>query len=123
MKRTRTGNLSDPPTGQHPDAAKPLSAFRRITVSCNDCGDVTVLEDAQLAELSAVPTFGDLWRLAFCRTCRADGASGPANVELRGEGHHAARPAPEPEWSSKPVFAEDRSDPFPTLPRRPMFGR
>ena len=111
------------PTGSHPDAAKPLSAFRRIVVTCEDCGDATVLEEAELAELSAVPTFGDLWRLAFCRSCRDGGAAGPANVTLRGEGARVVAPPPEPEWSTKPVFGEDRTDPFPTLPRRPMFGR
>ena len=110
------------PGGSHPDAGAPLSAFRRVVVSCNDCGDVTILEDAQLAELSAVPTFGDLWRLAFCRVCRAAGSAGGANVELRGERTRPVAPAPEPEWSAKPVFADDRSDPFPTLPRRRMFG-
>ena len=122
MKRTRTGDAPPPPAGQHPDASKPLSAFRRITVSCHDCGEATVLEEAQLADLSAVPTFGDLWRLAFCSACRANGATGPANVELRGEGGRAAAPPPEPQWSTKPVFDDDRSDPFPSLPRRPMFG-
>ena len=123
MKRIRDGITPSLPAGQHPDAAKPLSPFRRIVVSCNDCGDATVLEEAELAELSAVPTFGDLWRLAFCPACRAGGATGPANMEVRGDGARAAVPPPAPEWSTKPVFDDDRSDPFPTLPRRPMFGR
>ncbi|MDX7952682.1 hypothetical protein P7D22_16055 [Lichenihabitans sp. Uapishka_5] len=124
MKRKPDRTAAAPqPSGLHPDAAKPLSSFRRIVVCCNDCGDATVLEEPQLAELSAVPSFGDLWRLAFCKSCRDSGATGPANMELRGEGARAAAPPPEPEWSTKPVFADDRSDPFPTLPRRPMFDR
>lgn len=123
MKRDPDRNTVTPLAGSHPDAGKPLSAFRRIVVSCNDCGDATVLEEAQLAELSAVPTFGDLWRLAFCRACRDGGATGPANMDLRGESARAAAPPPEPDWSRKPVFGDDRTDPFPTLPRRPMFGR
>ena len=123
MKRSPDRSSAAEPTGSHPDAAKPLSAFRRIVVTCEDCGDATVLEEAELAELSAVPTFGDLWRMAFCRSCRDGGAAGPANVTLRGEGARVAAPPPEPEWSTKPVFGEDRADPFPTLPRRPMFGR
>lgn len=125
MKRiTDRGTAAAPSSGSHPDAAKPLSAFRRILVACNDCGDATILEEAAIAELTAVPTFGDLWRLSFCRSCRAAGATGPANVMLRGEGaREAAAPVPEPEWSTKPVFGNDRADPFPTLPRRPMFGR
>jgi hypothetical protein len=128
MKRIREPEASGMAGTSHPDAARPLSAFRRIVVSCNDCGDVTVLEEPQLAELSAVPTFGDLWRLAFCRSCREGGATGPANMELRGDAPRgtlarAAASPPEPDWSTKPVFGEDRTDPFPTLPRRPMFER
>ncbi|MCW6510269.1 hypothetical protein [Lichenifustis flavocetrariae] len=108
--------------GTHPDAGKPLSSFRRITIVCNDCGEATVLDEPQLADLTAVPTFGDLGRLAFCRACRDSGATGPANVELRSETARTVPPE-EPAWSSKEVFGDDRSDPFPTLPRRPMFGR
>lgn len=123
MKRhSNPGGPAVNAAASHPDATAPLSAFRRIAVSCNDCGETTVLEEAQLAEMSAVPSFGDLWRLAFCRVCRDSGAAGPANVELRGERARVAAVSAEPTWSTKAVFDADRSDPFPTLPRRRMFG-
>ena len=108
--------------GSHPDADRPLAEFQKITVACNDCGDVTVLEADQLATLSAVPTFGALWRHAFCRSCRDSGASGPASVTLQGV-PRTVDDGPMPPWSTKPAFGDERSDPFPTLPKRAMFDR
>jgi hypothetical protein len=123
MKRVPEQDAQHLPAMAHADAAKPLSAFRRIVVTCNDCGDVSVLDEDRLAELSAVPTFGDLWRLAFCPACRDSGAPGPANVDLHGDTMKAPEAGSQPECSRKRVFDQDRSDPHPNLPRRPMFRR
>lgn len=67
----------------HPYAGKPLSAFQSVTCVCDDCGHTAVLDHDKLARMSAVPTFGALWRLAYCADCRALG-SPRRRVELRG---------------------------------------
>ena len=109
--------------GEHPDAAKPLSAFSAITATCNDCGHVAVLEEAQLAHLSAVPSFGALWRHAFCAPCREMGAqAGRDSVMLHGELKEAPAPARHA-WSTKEVFGHNRSDPRANLPRQNIFDR
>lgn len=108
--------------GSHPDAGKPLSAFRRISAVCNDCGHVTVFDEAQLSTLSAVRSFGQLWEHAFCQPCRGSGMTNSRNVTLHGIAmDEPSRPLPV--WSEAPVFGDDRQDPFPGLPRRSMFDR
>lgn len=107
----------------HPDASKPLSAFHRITAVCEDCGHTKELDRDALAAMSAVPTFGVLWRHAYCAPCRALGARrGKDRIMLHGE--IIAAPKHERiEWSKKAVFSDKRSDPTPNLPRRNVFDR
>lgn len=68
---------------EHPYAGKPLSAFQSITCVCDDCGHTKVLDRERLQNMAAVPTFGALWRHAYCAECRALGSPG-RRVELRG---------------------------------------
>lgn len=100
--------------GEHPHAAKPLSAFQSITAVCDDCGHAAVLDREKLSGLSAVGTFGELWKHAYCAPCRALGATA-TSVMLHGM---LIDRSPEPARSSL-----DRSDPTPHLPRRSIFNR
>lgn len=122
MKRTRFSDERINNTGSHPDAGKPLSAFRRISAVCNDCGHVAVFDEAQLLALSAVRSFGHLWEHAFCQPCRDSGTTNSPNIILHGIVRDEPS-QPMSAWSEAPVFGEDRHDPFPGLPRRSMFDR
>lgn len=122
MRRERIREDAPSARGEHPDAAKPLSAFRRITAICGDCGDAKTLDEAGLATLGAVPNFGMLARHACCWACRQSGATGRANLTFYPELRESHAAAPAVKWSEKPVFIEDRSDPTPNLPRRSAFG-
>ncbi len=116
--------LEDVPwgTGDHPDAGKPLSAFRQITAICNDCGNAKTFDEAALRDLSAVPSLGFLAKHARCTPCKEAGATGRANLEFQCEPLEQ-KPAKAVNWSRAPVFTEDRADPTPNLPRRNIFDR
>lgn len=123
MKRERIHEDLPWGKGDHPDAAKPLTAFRQITAVCGDCGHSKTLDEHGLASLSAVPSFAALARHASCWACREAGATSPANLSFYPELREPPRTvAPPVRWSEKPVFTEDRSDPTPNLPRRSVFG-
>ena len=109
--------------GDHPDAAKPLSAFRLVTIACNDCGHSKTLDEAALRELTAVPTLGFLAEHASCTPCRLAGATGRANLEIERVPVDEKVAAPAPNWSRAPVFTDDRRDLTPNLPRRNVFDR
>ena len=61
--------------GEHPDAAKPLSAFHSITAICDACGHRAVLDRQALAQMTRVTNFAMLWQHAYCAPCRAEGAT------------------------------------------------
>lgn len=122
MKRVREEEEIPWIKGDHPDAAKPLSAFRLVTITCNDCGHSKSLDEAALRDLAAVPTLGFLAEHAICTPCRLAGATGRANLKIERVPINIEA-APEPNWSRARVFTEDRTDPTPALPRRNIFDR
>lgn len=104
---------------QHAEAGRSLSEAEAVTAVCSDCGHQVRLGREALADMPDVKTFEDLWNHAICAPCRAAGAQ-EANVLLSAEWGGAAEPSPAqqaPAWSAKPVFTENREDPFPALPR------
>ena len=89
----------------HPYAGKPLSAFQSITCLCNDCGNAAVLDRDKLLGMAAVPSFGALWKHAYCAECRAAGAP-KRNVIL----HGLLVEAEPPPKQKRRIFDGDLSD-------------
>lgn len=59
----------------NPDAARSLLEIERLRASCCDCGHTVRISRDELAGIYAggVTTFGELWKLAFCKPCRDAG--------------------------------------------------
>ena len=98
---------------------RPLSVLTSALACCPNCGREVRFGEPELAEMPASLTVHDLWQRAVCEPCKEAGAPRPRmTLEVMPPmPQPGAKPPEEVRWSRKQVFGEDRSSPFPNLPR------
>lgn len=108
---------------EHPHAFRRLSELNSVLAECHLCGFKVKLDRGDLDRLTAVRRFGQIWRMAFCPSCRAAG-EGRLNMVLHTDWNVppyeprvlvvGRQPAPVSPAPSAP-------GPFEHLPRRALF--
>ena len=95
-----------------------LTSLVSVRMRCCDCGHAVAFDEAALKAMPDVQTVDDLWRMAFCPPCR-DAGKLEANVALEVDPPRPVlgRTGEKTKWSRATVFGEDRSSPFPNLPK------
>lgn len=97
---------------------RPAASLSFVSGECPRCGHNGKIGPEELAKLPAEITVHHLWCRAVCADCKADGVPNPRmTIEVDPPFRAPPRPARKVKWSTAEVFGEDRSSPFPNLPR------